>query len=145
MGKARDLANLLADGAVGTTEIADSAVTTGKINNGAVSFAKLLPSDWTASSAANGYQRLPSGLIIQWGEISFTGSHGATYSPTFPIAFPSATRQVLGYVTNTVSTTTQTPILCPLTAITNSGFTFQYGANNGASYATTLRWFAIGV
>ena len=35
MGKARDLANLLADGAVGTSEIADGAVTSGKLASGA--------------------------------------------------------------------------------------------------------------
>ena len=35
MGKARDLANLLADGAVGTSEIADGAITSGKLASGA--------------------------------------------------------------------------------------------------------------
>ena len=41
MGKSRDLANLLADSAVGTTEIADDAITSAKILNGAVTSAKI--------------------------------------------------------------------------------------------------------
>lgn len=38
------------------------------------------------SLAANGYQTLPSGLIIQWGKVSVTG----TQSFSFPLAFPTA-------------------------------------------------------
>jgi len=36
MSKSRNLANLLADGVVGTTEIANSAITADKLANGAV-------------------------------------------------------------------------------------------------------------
>lgn len=41
------------------------------------------------SLAANGYQRLPGGLIIQWG-IRDTGGQGTGGTINFPIAFPSA-------------------------------------------------------
>lgn len=41
-----------------------------------------------SSLAANGYQKLPSGLIIQWGSASNVAS--GTTSTTFPIAFPNA-------------------------------------------------------
>jgi hypothetical protein len=39
--------------------------------------------------SANGYQKLPGGLIIQWGEVEVysNGSNGGTVSVTFPIAF----------------------------------------------------------
>lgn len=40
-----------------------------------------------SSLAANGYQKLPSGLIIQWGVGTFTTAGSAN---SFPIAFPSA-------------------------------------------------------
>ena len=43
--------------------------------------------DFTKSLAANGYQKFPGGLIIQW------GTSGAT-TVTFPIAFPTACRCV---------------------------------------------------
>jgi hypothetical protein len=40
------------------------------------------------SNASAGYQKLPSGLIIQWG--TFTTSSSADVGVTFPIAFPNA-------------------------------------------------------
>ena len=46
-----------------------------------------LPADFTLNKATNGYQKLPSGLIIQWAYYS-AGDNAHTY--TFPIAFPTA-------------------------------------------------------
>lgn len=46
-----------------------------------------------SSLAANGYQKLPSGLIIQWG--AFTTSSSATTNVAFPIAFPNAVRSIV--------------------------------------------------
>lgn len=44
---------------------------------------------FAASLASNGYQKLPSGLIIQWGRVTSTAAmQGVTW--TFPIAFPNA-------------------------------------------------------
>jgi hypothetical protein len=40
-----------------------------------------------ASLAATGYQKLPSGLIVQWG--FFAGSNAGDTAITFPIAFPT--------------------------------------------------------
>ena len=42
---------------------------------------------FAASLATNGYQKLPSGLIIQWGSVSGVVYAGTTYS--FPVAFPT--------------------------------------------------------
>ena len=51
-----------------------------------------LPADFTSSKATNGYQKLPSGLIIQWGYVS--GNSGSAtnvqWNITFPITFPNA-------------------------------------------------------
>jgi hypothetical protein len=44
-----------------------------------------------ASLAVNGYQKLPSGLIIQWGN---DNSSTTSSTVTFPIAFPNAVYQV---------------------------------------------------
>lgn len=41
------------------------------------------------SLAANGYQTLPSGLIIQWG-VSASLSQGASQTITLPLTFPNA-------------------------------------------------------
>lgn len=42
-----------------------------------------------ATLAAAGYQKLPSGLIIQWGSAACPASSGAAVAITFPIAFPT--------------------------------------------------------
>lgn len=95
------------DGSVGTNQLAAGAVTPAKMAAGAavsnigaggitaneiasnaVTFAKLLSTDWANSKATNGYQKLPSGLIIQWGQ-AVAPSQGQT-TVTFPIAFPNA-------------------------------------------------------
>lgn len=46
-----------------------------------------LPADFTSSLIDNGYQKLPSGLIIQWGTGTSPSDGGFTI--TFPIAFPN--------------------------------------------------------
>ncbi|MFA6091099.1 MAG: hypothetical protein WC774_04990 [Candidatus Gracilibacteria bacterium] len=92
--------------------------------------------------SANGYQKLPGGLILQWGTYTATMSHTASYVVTFPIPF-TATLNVINTVANTVNTGV-TPTYVPVTAITASNFTFQYGSVNGLAYSTSARWFAIG-
>lgn len=47
-----------------------------------------------ASLAASGYQKLPSGLIIQWGGV--TTSASADVAWTFPIAFPTGVFKLAG-------------------------------------------------
>lgn len=74
-----DILSIASNGKVSTT-LADSSV----------AFAQLLSTDWTSLHAAGngtaGYQKLPSGLIIQWGSAS--ASTGGV-SVTFAIAFPT--------------------------------------------------------
>jgi hypothetical protein len=43
------------------------------------------------SLAANGYAKLPGGLIVQWGTVTVTpGTATGNVSVTYPIAFPTA-------------------------------------------------------
>lgn len=44
----------------------------------------------TASLATNGYQKLPSGMILQWGAVTSSGTSSGNASTTFPVAFPIA-------------------------------------------------------
>ena len=96
-----------------------------------------------ASLAANGYQKLPNGLILQWGVYTALMVHGTIYSPVFPIAFQNAIYSVVQGIGYTVSATT-TGIFAPLTAQSVTGFSFQYGAIDGGTYTTTVQWYAIG-
>ena len=81
---------------VGTS---DSQTLTNKTINGSqlvsssVAFAKLLSTDWSSSISTNGYQKLPSGLYIQWGTFALVTSGAAQ---NFPIAFPNACFCVVG-------------------------------------------------
>lgn len=53
-----------------------------------------LKNEFGASLASNGYQKLPSGLIIQWGQATASASVGTLVSVSFPIVFPTAVRSV---------------------------------------------------
>ena len=62
--------------------------------SGGTSVARL--TDFASVTAASGYQKLPSGLIIQWGTASgFTGSPFAAVNITLPIAFTTALYSVI--------------------------------------------------
>ena len=43
-----------------------------------------------ASLAASGYQKLPSGLIVQWGTFLSSGTSAGNAATAFPVAFPTA-------------------------------------------------------
>lgn len=92
---------------------------------------------FNSSLAGSGYQKLPSGLIVQWG----TGS--ATANNTYPIAFPNGPLSVVATV---AAATTGTPYYVNVNL--NGGKT-SFGAN--AFSGTTslsgvaIHWLAIGV
>ena len=45
-------------------------------------------SEFAVSFGVSGYQRLPSGLIMQWGRVTVPATSGVTW--VFPVAFPTA-------------------------------------------------------
>ena len=49
-----------------------------------------------SSLSANGWQRLPSGLIIQWGAVSVSAVNGNYQAALYPIRFPNTCFQVVG-------------------------------------------------
>lgn len=92
-----------------------------------------------SSIAQNGYQKLPSGVIIQWG--SAVTSAGSV-SITFPITFPTACRQVIpsiAYNAGASSTTIDTGGLSQ-TAVT----LYTKLSTTGAANAANVNWIAIG-
>jgi hypothetical protein len=86
------VASYLASNAVTTAKIADGAVTGAKIANGSITF------DMFASTnrvhTTSGYDKLPSGLIIQWAVGSYETTEGSQ-DVTFPLAFPTACLAVI--------------------------------------------------
>ncbi|WP_163859695.1 gp53-like domain-containing protein [Paenibacillus elgii] len=83
------------------------------------------------SKAANGYQKFPSGLILQWGTAEITNS-GAV---TFPVAFPNYVMHVYGQVETSVASQT-----VGIGSYSNT----QFMAWTVTGPKQTIHWFAIG-
>jgi hypothetical protein len=95
-----------------------------------------------ASLANNGYQKLPSGLIVQWGLSTNTGTITAV---TFPLAFP-ANLCGLTMTAQSASLSGRGPLL-NYASQTVSGF--SWGAESAGVTITTagavaMRWIATG-
>ena len=91
--------DLATESIAGTIKISTTAqVTAGTDNTTAVSPAKLKEMFVNGlNTAANGYQKLPGGLIIQWGASNFRGTTGQSGELiTLPIAFPNAFFRITG-------------------------------------------------
>lgn len=92
------------------------------------------------SIAASGYQILPSGLIIQWGTVTSSGTAASNAIVTFPIAFPSALLAVLATPVSGGSSDTTAPVRSSSTA----GAEFTAVTNTVNVSGVALYYFAIG-
>lgn len=89
-----------------------------------------------SSLSANGYQKLPSGLILQWG---VTAGVTTSIAITFPIAFPNG---VLGTgYGGKISSDAATYNGVGFNGISTTGMTFFTGTGTAGA---GVRWFAIG-
>lgn len=101
------------------------------------------PSLGANSLTANGYQKLPGGLILQWGGIA-AGDVPAgfqTYAVTFPIAFPNACLKVIADFKNTASNSN---LIVGYASETTSGCTLIVEETSNVVQNATLVFFAIG-
>ncbi len=127
---------ILPGGANITTAVGDVAIFRGEAA-GVVRCILYMPangypllSGFESSKASNGYQKLPSGLIIQWGFAALSNSGTPV---TFPIAFPSAG-------VSAVATSAQTgTVFADAAAVTTTGFTGYSSSGTNGAY-----WIAIG-
>jgi len=91
-----------------------------------------------SSLTASGYQKLPSGLIVQWG----SGIYAAGVAVTFPIAYPTACRQVLISPANYDGAQAAYQKVVAMSAYnqTTTGFT----ASSSNALGAAASWLAIG-
>ena len=129
--------------AISPTLTGSPVAPTAAVNTSTTQLATTAFANPASSLSANGYVKLPSGIIIQWGTMSGTGVHGTSYSFTFPLAFPTACQSISATVQQGVATTVTSTHL-PITALSTTGATVQYGSTNGGSYTYSYRWQAIG-
>ncbi|WP_323842946.1 phage tail protein [Moraxella sp. Pampa] len=90
-------------------------------------------SHFASNKTQNGYQKLPSGLILQWGDAQ-------TYQTTiFPITFPSS-------ISCLVVTPKSTSLIAAFATshVTNRGFRIFTSAGQSSSGIEGFYWFAIG-
>ena len=94
-----------------------------------------------SSLSSSGWQKLPSGLIIQWGKATLTAGAGFT-TITYPVAFPnSAFSVVASPADNAGGATIEAE---EIGTVTTSNFQAAVITTGGAGSNTNLRWFAIG-
>ena len=98
------------------------------------------------SLATSGYQKLPSGLIIQWGKTSLNVGQDATITGTFSITFPTAclTFHPTGF-SNVTSGDARLRGAFDITSASTTGFTVTSRNNvNSGGLIGNLNWIAIG-
>lgn len=94
-----------------------------------------------SSLAANGYQKLPSGLIIQWG--SGTTSAAGVAAVAYPITFPTGTLQ--SFVSDRSSSAASgSNDIVSCDDGTASGMNVYSISDAGVAKTTNFKWLAIG-
>ena len=97
-------------------------------------------SNFAGSLGFNGYQKLPTGLIIQWGVLNVNGTSGAvgTTDISFPIAFPTAFRHLSALMSTNDPSIRFTGFDISNTSTTKARFTYVTPTSN------PIYWMAIG-
>lgn len=96
--------------------------------------------NFASSLGFNGYQKLPSGLIIQWGAFNVNNTSGSvgTTDITFPIAFPAAFRHLSALMSTNDPSARFTGFDVGNTTTTKARFTYVTPTSNA------IYWLAIG-
>ena len=139
----------------GTARVATLAQTFTGTDDSVIVTPNKLRWGFSISLSPNGYIALPSwlgGFILQWGVVSATGGSAPFGTLNFPMAFPDATRVVLGApgATNlNLGLNTSGSGGIPIVAfdlITLTGARWRLDSNNGTAMSAgiPIRWIAIG-
>ena len=102
-----------------------------------IAFVKFLSTDWTSSLSASGYQKLPSGLILQWG----SGTAGNNTSISFSTTFPTSVYCVIASCSNYGAARLVTAGNISTSGFTASGFVTTSGAYSSGE---TFYYIALG-
>lgn len=94
--------------------------------------------DFAAMASANGYQKLPSGVILQWAT-SASITAGGSGSVTFPIAFPGSCFFAISNTTASAGSAT------PSNIVTGTASTTAVPLYNLGTVAGVAKVFALGV
>jgi len=124
---------------VGAVRMATIAEAAAMLNNGVSLSPATLVSAFlgggNASIDANGYQKLPSGLIIQ--QMAAPATVNASVTATFPMAFPNACFRVFVSESNSVEWFTDNIVVYGTYARTKTGVGITAYRWNGSSFAAS--------
>lgn len=101
-------------------------------------FLRGLPADFSASLGISGWQKLPSGLIVQWGQASATAG-GSGVAVTLPITFPTT---ILFGVASVANTGGNSGALAGGIRLDSQAQITVF--NNGNQTATAIYWLVFG-
>ncbi|ULJ60777.1 gp53-like domain-containing protein [Wielerella bovis] len=101
----------------------------------------VLKSDFAHSRATNGYQKLPSGLILQWGTVSI--KNDSYIATTFPIAFPNTCFNVQTTIDIPRAMRGGDVVSAHVGDISRTGCSIGFSENSYGG-ERPLYWFAIG-
>lgn len=136
----------ISDGALSGSKVTDASITAAKLASGVavsnIGYTPLGSSNFTGSNqslSTNGYQKLPGGLIIQWGRYNNTSAGQPVVS--FPISFPTACFNIQSTIEFGTAGSSLNAGSIYVVSKSTSSVTFN-DANYGANYF--INWVAIG-
>lgn len=97
---------------------------------------------FSRSIASNGYQKLPGGLIIQWGTITGVAYNATDQTFNFPISFPTACLGIVSKGYGSVGVTVFTDV--NIQFFGTEGVSNYQASSNAGSGTVNFRWLAIG-
>jgi hypothetical protein len=127
-----------------TTQIATTAFVKTAIDNAVGPLVQ--DSEFTGtnqSKTAAGYQKLPGGLILQWGSVANQDNLSGNVAITFPVAFPTALLHFTASANDTLTTLGST-VMWSSPTTTNIQVATGWVFNNSTSKLVSFTWFAIG-
>ncbi len=95
------------------------------------------------SLGSNGYQKLPGGLILQWGSVTVDPGYDGTASITFPTAFSSSVYSVTATPQALTTAAGNKRDSFSVQSVSTTGFEIKSAFEDIAT--VTYYWFAVGV
>ena len=109
------------------------------VNDSARAMMAVIKGDFDKSHAANGYQKLPNGLIIQWGS-------NVTSFVSFPVTFPNACLAVTASSQRSLGAAEAVSVACSSIGATGFALNARYITSGAVATdaANGCGWIAVG-
>lgn len=142
--------------------LTDAGVSTSKTDTGRLREACRILFGGGGTLAANGWQRLPGGLILQWGSVGWTAGALGNFGPgwtdsppgvvlgaNFPIAFPTALYSMVANGADVTGGSDGVEVTAAIRSATRFGAEIVgyrvNGGNGGGTDVGSFRYMAVGV